>query len=422
MAASIEPITYPICVVGAGMVGMVAALKLASSISGTKGKIALIAPRHPNRDKRTTAMFMPSIDILESLGLWEAVKPLTAPLRTMRLIDGSQRLVRAPLTDFKASEIGLEAFGYNVPNADLLSALQDAIDTNDTIDWYDSSARVGDIDSHHATAHLDHGRTFRCQLVVAADGKLSASRVAAGITVRQWTYPQSAIVLNFTHSLPHDGVSAEFHTESGPFTQVPLPPTKRRPHRSSLVWLVPPARAETLQAMDLDRLSGLIEDKLQSSYGKCQVEGSPGSIPMTGMKANRFGCNRTVLVGEAGHVVPPIGAQGFNLGLRDIRDLLSVLSLGVPDPGAETVTAAYNAKRVKDVATRTAGVDFLNRSLLTSFLPVQLARAAGLSVLGSLPPLRKFAMWQGLGSDLPAPSLFSGLISGQFNGPVNGPV
>ena len=390
---------HSICIVGGGLVGKVAALELASQLGDAGMTIALVASDPASADKRTTAMLMPAIEMLQRLDLWTDIAPLTAPLQTMRLIDGSNRLIRAPMVDFHSSEIDLPAFGYNVPNADMLRALDDAIEASDRITWYRQTASVTQLGGETAEVGLSDGRFIDCQLIVAADGQNSVCREAAGIKANSWAYPQTAIVLNFKHDLPHGGVSAEFHTETGPFTQVPLPGTKEAKNRSSLVWLVEPLAADKLATTNLDELSTIIEEKLQSSYGKVQVENPPVAIPMRGMTAERFGANRVALIGESAHLFPPIGAQGFNLVMRDLRDLVSILAKAPSDPGAANVINAYDRKRQADVKARTAGVDMMNRSLLTDFLPIQFARSVGLSALGSISPLRKLAMYQGLGME-----------------------
>lgn len=410
MTTQTKSASFPIAVLGGGLVGKMAALYLASRWQQGDAAIALVSPKSAARDPRTTAMLMPAISMLEELGCWEAIKPHTAALKTMRLIDGSTRLFRAPVTDFRATEIELEAFGHNVPNHQMLELLDAAIQSNPNITMIEASADAVTQGAESVQLHLNTGDSVSCRLLVAADGRHSIAREAAGISARKWAYPQTAIVLNFAHSLPHGGVSAEFHTETGPFTQVPLPPTAAAPQRSSLVWMVKPEQAEQLRAKPLDELSSLIETKLQSSYGKVTVENQPAAIPMEGLIANGFGSGRTVLLGEAGHVFPPIGAQGFNLGMRDLRDLLQSLqnSSGETDPGAATVVNAYARARAADVTARTAGVDLMNRSLLTDFLPVQIARTAGMSLLGGSSFLRKLAMYQGLGVGGQTGALLSG--------------
>src|SRR5262249_25491099 len=110
----------------------------------------------------------------------------------------------------------------------------------------------------------------------------------------------------------------------------------------------------------------------------------------------RFAQNRVALVGEAAHVFPPIGAQGLNLGLRDVRDLIDIVSENHSDPGEEQALAAYDGKRRPDVLARAGAVNLLNLSLLSDLLPAQLARSAGLGFVGGFAPIRALFMREGL--------------------------
>lgn len=385
-------------VVGGGLTGLLAALKLAKQAENDGTRLALVAPKREATDGRTTAMLMPTIAVLEELDLWEGMEDIAAPLRTMRLIDGSQRLIRAPMADFVANEAGLDAFGFNVPNAEMAALMEERLAASTAIQRFDSvveSAQCG-TDGMHLV--LDDGTELTTPVAVAADGRHSVLRQAAGIGTDTWQYPQTAVVLTFAHSLPHNGVSAEFHTETGPFTQVPLPNQNRKlpknmPYRSSLVWVVGPDDAPGLVDKPLLDLSRMVEEGLQSSFGKVQVEAAPQAFPLSGMSTKQHAAQGVYLVGEAGHVFPPIGAQGFNLSVRDVVDLAKVLG-----DNPQAATEAYNRKRKADIRLRTQGVDLLNRSLLTGFLPVQMARMAGISMINAVSPLRKFLMQQGLGA------------------------
>jgi 2-octaprenyl-6-methoxyphenol hydroxylase len=375
-----------ITVVGGGLAGMVAAIALARG----GRQVAFVAPA-ARIDGRTTALMDQSIRFLDRLALWNAIAPSTAALSTMQIIDGTNRLLRAPTVAFHAAEIGLEAFGYNMPNAALLAALAAAVDAEGNITRLEATASTIDIRDDGVTVTLESGETIPSSFVVGADGRSSMVREAADIGVRTWSYPQSAMVLNFSHSLPHRNVSTEFHTQSGPFTQVPLPGD-----RSSLVWVQTPADAAANAAKTLQDLSKLVEDRMQSLLGKVTVEAPPQVWPLSGMTAARFGKGRAALIGEAAHVFPPIGAQGLNLSLRDIIALAEILC----DPQQQPIPSAagdrFDRKRRTDILSRTASVDLLNRSLLSDFLPVQMLRAAGLHVLASLPPLRNIVMREGI--------------------------
>jgi len=227
--------------------------------------------------------------------------------------------------------------------------------------------------------------------MVPADEVGHVGGVAADIGQRKWAYPQTAVVAAFDHERHHGFTSTEFHTQEGPFTQVPLPG-----NRSSLVWVMRPERVEEVMAMAPDALALEIERNLQSTLGKISGVTTPQAWPLSSLVANTFGKARVMLIGQAAHAFPPIGAQGLNLGFRDVADLAAVLSKAGNDPGAPSVARRYDMRRRADVYMRTGGVDLLNRSLLTDFLPVQMGRAAFLSVLRNIAPLRGLVMREGI--------------------------
>lgn len=379
---------HEIAVIGAGPAGMIAALAAAR----TGRSVVLVAPEARRADHRTTALMDQSVAFLKRLGVWKDIEPHAAALRTMRIIDGTGRLVRAPTTSFRSAEIGLDAFGYNIPNAFLVDALAQAVNREPNIERKAVEAQKIEASHDGVTITLADGTTLQTDFVVGADGRKSGVRESAGIAVRSWSYPQTAMVLNFSHSLPHDNISTEFHTRTGPFTQVPLPGDRR----SSLVWVLDAQTAATLSSQTPAEISAAVEARMGSLLGAVSVEEPVQTWPLSSFVAHRFGKGRIALVGEAAHGFPPIGAQGLNLSLRDIMRLTKMLDGIRGTRISEKSGDKYDLMRKSDVWTRTLSVDLLNRSLLADFLPAQLARAAGLHLLGALPPLRQFAMREGV--------------------------
>jgi 2-octaprenyl-6-methoxyphenol hydroxylase len=309
----------------------------------------------------------------------------------MRIVDATKRLIRSPVVTFRASEIDEERFGLNLPNNVLVPALAAAVHARPAIEWRNALVASWRLDSGSAVAILNDGAEIAAPLAIAADGRLSPAREAAGIATSMHSYPQAALVLNFGHRSEHAFTSTEFHTETGPFTQVPLPG-----NRSSLVWVVRPETAQELAALDDAELSIQVEEKMQSMLGRVTVEPGRQIYPLAAATPRRFAQNRIALIGEAAHVFPPIGAQGLNLGIRDIVDLVEIVSENRSDPGVAEALAAYDAKRRPDILARSSAVNLLNRSLLSDLLPAQMARSAGLGMLGALSPLRAFFMREGL--------------------------
>ena len=389
-----------VIVAGAGPVGLIAALSLARQ--GID--VVLAGPESGSEDGRTTALMRPALALLDRIGVLAALESHAAPLKVMRIVDATARLVRSPVVTFRASEIDEDYFGLNVPNAALNAALASAVAGQPAIDRRAEFVDDWTIRPDGVTAAFGQGSPVEAALVVAADGRLSRAREAAGITVSTRSYPQSALVLNFAHTRDHAFTSTEFHTETGPFTQVPLPG-----NRSSLVWVLKPETAAELADLDDLTLSRRVEDRMQSMLGRVTVEGRRQIYPLGATLPRRFAQNRVALVGEAAHVFPPIGAQGLNLGIRDIVDLTEIVTKSSKDPGVRSVLDAYDRKRRPDILARTGAVNLLNMSLLSDMLPAQLARSAGLGMIGAFAPLRALFMREGLhpGSGLAA--IFSDL-------------
>lgn len=397
------PETAAVVVVGGGPAGLTAAIALA----GVGIPTVLVGRRQPAADdNRTTALLAGSVTALDTLGVWELCATHAAPLRVMRLVDDTGRLWRAPEVSFKAAEIGLDAFGYNIENRHLVAALAARARTLPALRIIEGE--VADITPGERLVALTlrRGERLGAPLVIGSDGRRSPCRNAAGIAVKERHYPQVAVTVCFGHSRPHRDTSTEFHTPSGPFTLVPLPG-----NRSSLVWVLDPLDADDLDQLDNDELSLEIERAAHSILGKVTVEPGRGRFPLVSCSASRFAARRIVLVGEAAHVIPPIGAQGLNLGLRDaaaIGELAATAHRHGRDLGGINLLVRYDKMRRADVASRTVAVDLLNRSLLSDFLPVQGARGLGLYLLDRVAPLRRTMMREGVAPRGSEPRLMRG--------------
>ena len=150
-------------------------------------------------------------------------------------------------------------------------------------------------------------------------------------------------------------------------------------------------------ALGDEELVAEIEEHVHGIHGRMGLVGPRGAFPMAGLSCDRLVAERIALVADAGHYFPPIGAQGLNLGLRDVAQLIDSLEKhGRIDAGDKLALADYDKRRRGDVATRTLSVDLMNRSLLIHALPVDFMRSAGLAAMAAIGPLRRALMREGV--------------------------
>lgn len=376
-------------VVGGGPVGLVAAQVLFKQGVGT----ILVAPQAPT-DPRTTAMMAPSIRLLQSLGLWtEELRTQCCPLRELHMLDDTGNLIQARDLRLRASELGLDEFGWNVPLAHLVPKLRENCPVP-IIAARVTSAVATDV----ITLTLDNGDTVSAKVAIAADGAASTLRDCAGIKTEHWSFDQHALVCTFAHSGPHNNTSTEFHHVGGLFTTVPLPG-----NRSAVVWLDKPAQIERLKSLSTDDLAIEIQLQNHGMLGRVSDVTPAKTFPMRGISTEKLAANRTILVGEAAHVFPPVGAQGLNMSFRDIAHAVERIA-AAHDPGTDEVMRAYDQSRRADIAPRTFAISMMNQTLLSEFTTPHVLRAIGLTAVGSIPALRDYVLRTGLNpeKDLPA--------------------
>ncbi|MEM6384430.1 MAG: FAD-dependent monooxygenase [Pseudomonadota bacterium] len=387
--------SFDCTIVGSGPAGLIAALTAARQGLNT----ALVGPPINLGDKRTTALLGPSIDHLAALGLGDALASIGTPLRTMRLLDGSQRLFRAPTVSFDAEEVGRLEFGLNCPNAQLNAALQAAIDAADNLTIIQGFVARYALGGSEPKLVLKDGQTIDTRAILAADGRNSPARDAASIRVRRWNYPQTAAVGVVRHSRHHDFVSSELHTETGPYTFVPMPDAEDGSARSSFVCVLAPKMAQKLSKMDTLDATAFLQKRSLHVVGSLTLEDPVQLWPLEGLVAQTFAADGVFLMGEAAHAFPPIGAQGLNLSVRDAVDAADSVHSALnanENPASREVASRYTARRRADVWARTLGVDALNRSLLTELPFVHLGRSAALAATRLSPTFKRTLMTAGL--------------------------
>ena len=390
-----------ILISGGGVAGLTAAAAF-----GTAGfDVICVDPAPPitereaaGADMRTTAMLQPAREVLKTAGLWERLEPYAAPLKIMRIVDaggaeGTPRLTR----DFRAADISDLPFGWNLPNWRLRREMVARLQELPNVDFRPGTGTAGLLTrTAEARVKLSDGTNVRAKLVIAADGRNSPMRQAAGIDVKTTRYGQKALAFAVTHPILHDNVSTEVHRTGGPFTLVPLPDHEGMPC-SAVVWMDDGPATVARMALDAEAFEGEMSLRSCHLFGPLTLASNRTIWPIISQQAERLSGQRIALMAEAAHVVPPIGAQGLNMSLSDLSTLLELALARHEHLGDAQMLDAYHDARIRDVRVRVAGIDALNRASQVSTPALRDARALGLNALYALAPVRKTLMQMGLG-------------------------
>jgi len=378
---------YDIAIIGGGLTG-VAAARLAAERGFS---IVHFAPKFA-KDHRTSALMMPTVEFMLKSRLLRDQNLFGTPLRKIRIIDATNRLLRAPEALFDSAEISLEAFGYNFANSDLLGAFSDfssKIDLEDRLVSNILESAAG------FEIHTQDANVVCATMVIGADGKKSRVRDSLGFAASATSFKQSALVADIEFERVEENTSVEFHYENGPFTLVPAGGNK-----INLVWLDNHDVLEGVAALPTAEFAKRLEEKSHRLFGHAKPLTKAFVFPLGNLSVRNVGKNGAMLIGEAAHAFPPIGAQGLNLGLRDVEDFIAAIERLSPEfsfDDARRASEKYNSLRKVDLLRTGGFVDGLFKSLISEFLPAQGLRLGGVWALKSLGPLRKLAFQFGMG-------------------------
>jgi 2-octaprenyl-6-methoxyphenol hydroxylase len=391
--------TTDIVIAGGGVAGLTAA----AAFGAAGFDVTIIDPAPPittrdadGSDLRTTAFLQPAQQFLDAAGLWSKLAPFATPLQVMRIVDaGTDAHV---IRDFNAADISDLPFGWNLPNWLLRREMVARLSEMPHVDFRPGTgfARMVARDAE-AIVTLSDGTQICTKLVIGADGRGSMVRKAADIDVKTTRYGQKALTFAVTHDAPHDNISTEVHRSGGPFTLVPLPDHDGKPC-SAVVWMEKGAEISRLAALPEDAFEEAANDRSAMQYGPLSLASRRSVWPIISQISQAITGPRTALVAEAAHVMPPIGAQGLNMSLRDLSCLLELAKAQPDQIGSAAQLDAYARKRHPDIKLRVAGVDALNRASISGNPAFQTLRAKGIEALYGVSPVRKTLMQLGLGA------------------------
>jgi len=391
-----------IVVSGGGVAGLCAAC-----VFGQAGfRVVCVDPAPPvterdadGSDLRTTAFLQPARALLEEAGLWARLAPHAAGLQVMRVVDAGGPVAEPRvIKEFDAAEISETPFGWNLPNWLLRREMLARIDELEGVEFR-PGVGVARLFTREAEARvgLSDGARLRARLVIAADGRNSPVREAAGVHVRTTRYGQKALAFAVTHPIAHENVSTEIHRSGGPFTLVPLPDYRGLPS-SAVVWMEEGPEAQRLAGLPEAEFEAEMTERSCLLFGPLKLASRRTLWPIISQVAARMSAERVALMAEAAHVVPPIGAQGLNMSLGDMRALLELAKAAPERLGDRAMLEAYHRRRHGEVMLRAAGIDLLNRASMVRAQPLRDARALGLGAIYSLAPVRRTLMQMGLGA------------------------
>ncbi len=390
-----------ILISGGGVAGLTAAAAF-----GSAGFTVIITDPEPpvttmeaeGADLRTTAFLQPSVPVLQAAGLWQRLAPFAAPLQIMRIIDAGGELPEPRIIkDFDAADISDQPFGWNLPNWLLRREISARLAELPNVSFRPGVATTALLTREaEALATLSDGTRIRARLVIGADGRNSFVREALGIPVKTTRYGQKALAFAVSHPIPHKNISTEIHRSGGPFTLVPLPDRDGAPC-SAVVWMETGPNAQRLAALPVAEFEAEMNTRSCHILGPLTLISRRTLWPIISQIAARMTGERTALMAEAAHVLPPIGAQGLNMSIADLNALLTLAQEHRDQIGSPAMLAAYSRARHLDITTRITGIDALNRASMMGAQGLRDLRATALDTLYSVAPVRKTLMRAGLG-------------------------
>jgi len=399
-----------VIILGGGLVGATLALALdahglTSIVIDPADPAVMLAPGF---DGRASAIASASGRMLDAIGIGAVLAGHGCAIRHIRVSDG----LEPGKLDFRP-DAGDGALGTMYENKRLRTALFEAASAASHVDLRMQTRAVDVVrGSAGVTATLDSGATVTAPLLIAAEGRNSPTREAAGITVARWQYDHAAIVGAFHHEYPHEDIAYEIFYPSGPFALLPLPDDEIG-HRSAIVWSVNGEDGPAMMKLGDRAFLAEASKRMGGFLGALTAPSPRASYPLGFHHAARVTAERLVLVGDAAHGIHPIAGQGLNLGLRDIATLAEVLvegkRLGL-DLGDPALLDRYQRWRGLDTFMVAAATDTLTRLFGIPGKTASAVRRFGIGAVDKLPPLKNRFMAEARGETGTLPKLLQGLL------------
>ena len=393
-----KTINADVVICGGGLSGLICSLALSRSgisvctIEKSKQDLQQI------KDTRSTAYLLPSINFLIKTKIWKHLSKNINPLKVLSIINSKNGYpINQVLneTQFNAKEISREFFGHNISNYETKKVLIKLVKKDKLIHFIDNEIINVENFKEFLIINLKNKCRIKTKLLIGADGRNSFVRNHYNIKTKITNIEQKAVTFIIQHTKSHGNTSYEIYDTGGPFTTVPLKSMEEK--KSAVIWVNDRFKIDQLLSLKKLELQSEINKRSCNKLGKISVVSDLQCSNVNTQLAEKFVDHRMILIGEAAHALPPIGAQGLNLTIKDIR-VISDLIKKYPDSiGSNEMVAEFNLKRLIDVKTRTTSVNILNKISYSNNLITLKARDLGLNFLQKVKPVKHLLMRFGLG-------------------------
>lgn len=422
--------TFDVIISGGGLSGTLMALSLAelTKADGSLLSIAIIEANTPEADNkgsstafetpaqrhsatlfddRVLALSHASAKYLESVKVWQH---LSADACAIEKIDISDR-GHYGKARIEAQEHGVSALGYVIAMAKIGQGQLTELASKKNVHWYTpdtitdinwhadnnaaesiSEAQSSEIKHNVVDVILSSGKELQTGLLLACDGAKSPCRQLANIDVNKSDYQQVALIANVATKHPHHHKAFERFTEFGPIAMLPLVGLKHQQNRCSLVWTMTAQQSEQLLALNDDEFNHQLEASFGSWLGEIIEVGKRDVYPLVLLQAKQQTYHRMALIGNASHTIHPIAGQGFNLGLRDVQSMASLIAAQLKkqkDIGSFALLTGYSQQREKDQNQIINLTDSLVTLFANNLPPLVAGRNTGLKIMNYFSPLKK---------------------------------
>lgn len=388
---------------GGGLAGMIASIAYAkkgfSVVCVDKNNFNFYT-KVQSESFRTTAFLEPSKIFLDEIGIWELLKKYSCPMHSLKIVDTKRSNDKLKIRTNKifSNDDYATPLGWNIKNSDMLDVLYKIITREKNIQFYPNTT-IDDfkILSDFVQLQLSNGDQYKSKLLIGCDGRNSFVRNKLNIKTITKKLNQNALTFGIKHEYNHNKISNEIYNSGGPFTTVPLQ-IENDENFSSVVWMDNEDKTEKLINLSRSKFEKEVKHRSANVLGNLNIISDPQLWNMQTQVASRLISFRAVIIAEAAHVIPPIGAQGFNMSINDIKCLLKKLVSSPDNIGETRMLLSYERQRYIDMNLRVAGVNFLNTISRTENSLIKNIRSKSIDFLYNFKPLKSSIMNFGLGS------------------------